>query len=212
MKKTLHILILISIIFTLIVTGCSTEDNDFNLEPGSDPISGTVYSIENGSILVVSDLDDVNIPRSEWFEQGKRAVHFAVDEDTVAELDGEQVNTDLIARGQKVDVYHEGFLAESYPEQGKAVKVVVTDSEAAEEAYTDSGRYIGIMVNESVELLEIEINGVPEEMESRFFRFTEQIWEIVDNLDLEPEDEIIFRYLEDDQSEGLVFDLWRIEN
>jgi len=72
---------------------------------------------------------------------------------------------------------------------GKAVKVVITDSEAAEEAYTDSGRYIGIMVNESVELLEVEISGVPEEMESRFFR-----------------------YLEDDESDGLIFDLTRIEN
>ncbi len=212
MKVTVSIITLISILFMLIVIGCSSEDNGLDHEPGSEPISGTVYSIENGSILVVSDLDDVNIPRSEWFEQGKRAVHFAVDEDTIAELDGEQVDTDLIARGQKVDVYHEGFLAESYPEQGKAVKVVITDSEAAEEAYTDSGRYIGIMVNESVELLEIEISGVPEEMESRFFRFTEQIWTIVDNLDLEPEDEIIFRYLEDDESEGLVFDLWKINN
>jgi len=212
MKKALHILMLSSIAFILIVTGCSTEDNDLDLEPGSEPISGTVYSIENERILVVSDLDDVNIPRSEWFDQGKRAVYFTVDEDTVVELDGEQVETDLIARGQKVDVYHEGALAESYPEQGKAVKVVITDTESAEEAYTDSGRYIGIMVNESVELLEIEISGVPEEMESRFFRFTDQIWIIVDELDLEPEDEIIFRYLEDDESEGLVFDLWRIEN
>ena len=212
MKKAFVILMFISIMFMLIITGCSTEDNDLNLEPGSEPISGTVYSIENGRILVVSDLDDVNIPQSEWFEQGKRAVSFAVDENTVAELDGEQVDTDLIARGQKVDVYHEGALAESYPEQGRAVKVIITDSEAAEEAYTDSGRYIGIMVNESVELLEIEISGVPEEMESRFFRLTDQIWNIVDELGLEPKDEIIFRYLEDEESDGLVFDLWKIEN
>lgn len=212
MKNLLYVLILTSILFLFIVTGCSTDGNDIIHEPGSEPISGTVYSIENRRILVVSDLDDVNIPRSEWFEQGKRAVYFAVGEDTIAEHDGEKVDTDKIARGQKVDVYHEGFLAESYPEQGMAVKVVITDSDAAEEAYTDSGRYIGIMVNESVELLEIEISGVPDEMESRFFQITDQIWTIVDDLNLEPKDEIVFRYLEDDESEGLVFDLWRIEN
>lgn len=189
MKKTVCFLILTSFLVMLIGTGCSPEDNDLNHEPGAGPISGTVYSIENGRILVVSDLDDVNIPRSEWFEQGKRAVYFAIDEDTLVELNGEQVDADLIARGQKVDVYHQGVLAESYPEQGKAVEIVITDSEAAEEAYTDSGRYIGIMVNESVELLEVEISGVPEEMESRFFR-----------------------YLEDDESDGLIFDLTRIEN
>ncbi len=212
MKKTVYFIIFTSVLIMLIGLGCSTEDNDINHEPGAGPISGTVYSIENERILVVSNLDNVNIPRSEWFEQGKRAVYFAVDEETTVELNGEQVGIDLIARGQKVDVYHEGFLAESYPEQGKAVKIVITDSEAAEEAYTDSGRFIGIMVNESVELLEIEISGVPEEMGSRFFRITDQIWTIVDNLDLEPEDEIIFRYMEDDESDGLVFDLKRIEN
>ncbi len=105
-----------------------------------------------------------------------------------------------------------GFFFESYPEQGRTVKVVITDSEAAKEAYTDSGRYIGIMVNESVELLEIEISGVPEDVDSRFFQITDQIWTVVDNLDLEPEDEVIFRYLEDDESDGLIFDLTRIEN
>ena len=212
MKKTFFFLTVTVMLIMAVLMGCSTEDKDPGQEPGAEPVSGTIYSIENGRILVVKDIDDVNIPRSEWFEQGKRAVYFTVDEDTVAELDGEQVSTDLIARGQEVDVYHEGFLAESYPEQGKAVKVVITDSEAAEEAHTDSGRFIVIMVNESVELLEIEISGVPDEMESRFFRITDQIWTVVDNLGLEPEEEIIFHYLEDDESDGLVFDLWRIEN
>ncbi len=212
MKKTAPFIILISLLLVFSFLGCSADDNDLDQEPGAEPISGTVYSIEGGRILVVSDLEDVNIPRSEWFEQGKRAVYFAIEADTTAELDGEQVDTGLIARGQEVDVYHEGFLAESYPEQGKALKVVITDADAAEEAYTDSGRYIGIMVNESVELLEIEISGVPEELGSRFFQITDQIWTVIDRLELEPEEEIIFRYLEDDESEGLVFDLWRIEN
>ncbi|MGM0652574.1 MAG: DUF3221 domain-containing protein [Bacillota bacterium] len=210
MNKTACLLTFTFILVMLGGIGCSIEGNDNNHEPGSEPISGTVYSIENGRILVIENIDDVNIPRSEWFEKGKRAVYFAVEEDTTAELDGEQVDPDLITRGQEVDVYHEGFLAESYPEQGKAQKIVITDPESAEEAYTDTGRFVGIMVNESVELLEVKISGVPEEMESRFFRMTDQVRIIVDELDLKPEEEIIFRYLEDDESEGLIFDLARL--
>ncbi len=212
MKNIFYYLTLAVVLIMLAGAGCSNEQGEPGPEPGAEPISGTVYSIEDGRILVVGGIEDVNVPRSEWFEQGYRAVYFAIEEDTVAELNGEQVNAGLIIRGQKVDVYHEGFLAESYPEQGKAVKVVITDPEGAEEAYTDSGRFIGIMVNESIELLEVKISGVPEEMASRFFRITDQIWPVVDRLDLEPEEEIIFRYLEDKESDGLVFDLWRIVN
>ncbi len=213
MKKKLNYLLIITIILIMFLgASCQVNDDEPYQEPGQEPISGTVYSLENGRILVVSELEDVNIPRSVWFEQGYRAVSFAVEEDTVVELDGEQVDTGFIARGHKVDVYHEGFLAESYPEQGKALRVVITDSEAAEEEYTDSGRFIGVMVNESVELVEIEISGVPEEMPSRFYRLTDQAWDVFNALDLEPEEVIIFRYLEDDQYDGLIFDLARIEN
>lgn len=210
MSKKVYLIAFTSIMFVLAGFGCSNNDNNLNHDPGSEPISGTVYSIENGRILVIKNIDDVNIPRSEWFEQGKRAVYFAVEGNTTAELDGEQVDTDLITRGQEVDVYHEGFLAESYPEQGKALKVVITDPEAAEETYTDSGKFVGIMVKESVELLEVKISSLPEEMESRFFRMTGQARIIVDELELEPDEEIIFRYLEDDKSEGLIFDLAKL--
>lgn len=210
MKKVLYLLMITVILIMFSGTGCSVNGDEPNQEPGQEPISGTVYSIEDGRILLVSDLENVNIPRSEW--EGNRAVYFAIEDDTAVELDGEQVDTSFIARGQKVDVYHEGFLAESYPEQGKALRVVVTDPEAAEEEFTDSGRFIGVMVNESVEMVEIKISGVPEEMPSRLYRMTDQAWDLFNSFDLEPEEVIIFRYLEDDQSDGLIFDLARIEN
>ncbi len=72
------------------------------------------YSIEDGRILVVSGIADVNIPRSEWFEQGNRAVYFAIEDDTIVELNGEQVDVGLIARGQKVDDYHCQILINFY--------------------------------------------------------------------------------------------------
>ena len=212
MKKLVDLLIFIVILVMFFGAGCSINGDEPSQEPGQEPISGTVYSIENGRILVVSGLEDVNIPWSVWFEEGYRAVYFAVEDDTVAELDGEKVDTSLIARGQKVDVYHEGFLAESYPEQGKALRVVITDPEAAEEEFIDSGRFIGVMVNESAELLEIKISGVPEEMPSRFYHLTDQAWNVFNSLDLEPKEVIIFRYMEDDQTDGLIFDFARLEN
>lgn len=212
MKNLKHLLVITVILIMFLAAGCSVNGDEPDQEPGQEPISGTVYSIEDGRILVVSGLENVNIPRSVWFEQGNRAVYFAVEEDTVAELNGERVDTNYIARGQKVDVYHEGFLAESYPEQGKALRVVITDPEAAGEEFIDSGRFIGVMVNESVELVEVEISGVPEEISSRFYHLTDQAWEVFNTLDLEPEEVIIFRYLEDDQSDGLIFEISRIEN
>jgi|GEM_PF-1281017 len=212
MKKMIYYLTLAVVLIMLAGAGCSNKQGEPGLEPGAEPISGSVYSIEDGRILVVGGIEDIYIPRSEWFEQGYRAVYFAIEENTVVELNGEPVDAGLITRGQKIDVYHEGFLAESYPEQGKALKVVITDPEGAEEAYTDSGRFIGIMVNESSELLEVKVSGVPEEIGSRFFRVTDQVRTVVNRLDLEPEEEIIFRYQEDEESAGLVFDLWRIEN
>jgi hypothetical protein len=212
MKKALLFPVLVVIVIALIAAGCSPAEVDPGPDPDPDPepISGTVYSIEDGRILVVGGIEDVNIPRSEWFDQGKRAVYFALDDDTLVEHNGEEVGIDFIARGHQVDVYHEGFLAESYPEQGGALRVVITSAEAAEEAYTDSGRFIGVMASETGELLEVHISGVPEELPSRLFRMTDQAWSVFNTLDLEPEDEIIFRYLEDDNSEGLIFDLSRL--
>lgn len=145
MKSKLLILLTVLLIALLIAAGCG-EDQDNPIEtPG--PISGLIYSYEENVILVVGEIDDVNIPREEWFEAGRRAVYFTITADTVIEHEGEAVAPERLARGQKVDVWHEGFLAESYPEQGGAVRIVIVDDSVAEEYQTDSGRFIGAMVN-----------------------------------------------------------------
>lgn len=212
MKALSFFLILSAIMFALFGTGCSAERGDLDQEPGQATISGTVYSIEDGRILVVDGIEDVNIPREKWFEQGKRAVYFTVDSETAFEHDGNQVDISFVARGQKVEVHHEGFLAESYPEQGRALKVVIADPAAAEKAYIDSGRHIGTVEKDGTEFLKVHISGTPEEIPARLFRMTEQAWAVYENLNLEPEEVIIFRYLADNQSEGLIFDLSRLIN
>lgn len=174
-----------------------------------EPINGLIYSLEENAILVVGDIDNVNIPREEWFENGKRAVYFTLTAETVIEYEGEEVSADQLARGQRVDVYHEGFLAESYPEQGGALKVVILDSSAAEDFSIDSGRYMG---KAETGLIEVKISGTPDELPARSFRLTAEAAKLIDNLALDVEEEILFRYLPDQGSDGLIFDLERFAN
>ncbi|MBW6462796.1 MAG: YobA family protein [Firmicutes bacterium] len=193
------------------VSGCADgvpEDN----EDMAGPISGLIYTIEDSRILVIGGIDDVNIPQEKWFESGNRAVYFSITDETVIEVNGETVSAERLARGQAVDVFHEGFLAESYPEQGGALKIVIVNADAAGEYNTDSGKYIGITVNGEGELLEIKISGVPDEIPSKLFKITDEVREVFAGLELEPEEDIIFRYLPDSESDGLIFDLSRIVN
>lgn len=214
-NKSTIFAVLIFIVF-MIVSGCANNDTGDNGDGGNGdmagPISGMIYAIEDNRILVIGGIDDVNIPQKEWFESGKRAVYFSITDETEIEMNGETVSEDVLARGQVVDVWHEGVLAESYPEQGGALKVEITNADAADEFSTDSGRFVGIMVNGSGELLEVKISGVPDEIASRFYKMTDKARDVIDSLDLEPEEEIIFRYLPDSESDGLIFDLSRIAN
>jgi len=112
MKYRLSIFfVALSAITLLMAAGCRVSDPE--PKESAEPISGRIYSIDEKVMLIVGGIDDVNIPRSDWFEAGKRAVYFTITDDTVIEHAGNAVSADFLARGQKVDVYHEGFLAES---------------------------------------------------------------------------------------------------
>lgn len=208
MKTSVKILLItLMAIIMLAAAGCGGGEE----EPVDEvePISGLIYAIEENAILVIGDIDNVNIPRVEWFEQGKRAVYFTLTEETVIESEGEVVTVDQLARGQRVAVYHPGVLAESYPEQGGALKVVILDSSAAENFSIDSGRYMGQV---ETELIEVKISGTPDELPARSFRLTAEAARLVNELALDVEEEILFRYLPDQESDGLIFDLERIIN
>ena len=208
MKTRVKILLVTLLAITMLAAaGCGGGEE----EPvdAVEPISGLIYAIEENAILVVGDIDNVNIPRDEWFKNGKRAVYFTLTEETVVEAEGEVVAVDRLARGQRVDVYHEGFLAESYPEQGGALKVVVLDSSAAEDFRIDSGRYMGQV---ETELIEVKISGAPDELPVKSFRLTTEEARLVNKLALDAEEEILFRYLPDQESDGLIFDLDRTIN
>ncbi|OPL14826.1 MAG: hypothetical protein AVO34_01505 [Firmicutes bacterium ML8_F2] len=206
-KKTLFFSLTFLILF-IMATGCTAGQPENDTEE-MIPISGLIYEIEAGKILVVSDIEDVNIPRQLWFEGGKRAIYFAVDEDTVIDLDSKQVGHDKLARGQKVDVWHEGFLAESYPEQGKAIKISIVENKEVEECRTDSGRYMNRVAEDQIG---IKISGVPEELPARIFTLKDEAKTVLDQMELQPEDTIMFRYLPGGETEGLIFDLRKIND
>ena len=208
MKKFTVLFLLFFLITLILAAGCTAE------QPAEDPeevkpISGLIYEIEGSTFLVVSGIEDVNIPRRLWFEEGKRAVYFAIDENTVVEQDGEPAGPDILERGQKANVWHEGFLAESYPEQGKAVKIVIIENTPAGDYRTDSGRYMARLADDQIE---IKISGVPDELPARIFSLTDEAAAVLDQIAPLPEEEIIFRYLPGDETEGLIFDLHQINN
>lgn len=207
MKQILFALVVIVIIIGIMLTGC--ERNQAGPGDGIEPISGLIYALDGNTILVVSGITNANIPREDWFEAGKRAVYFTITDDTVVELEGASVSKDRLARGQKVDVFHEGYLAESYPEQGGALRIVIVDDTAAEEFRTDSGRYVGLTADNMVE---IKISSVPDELPGKLFNLKDEAVEHLRRLELEAEEVILFHYLPDENSEGIIFDLSRITN
>ncbi|MDW7740500.1 MAG: DUF3221 domain-containing protein [Bacillota bacterium] len=210
MRINIKFLLVIIITLVLLSSGCS---NELESPDGTvEPIRGLIYLIDNDTILIVSDIDNVNIPWNAWAEAGKRAVNFTLTGDTEIEMDGEIVERERLSRGQLVDVYHAGFLAESYPEQGGADKIIIVNDTFSGESITDSGRFIGVVVKGTGEMIEVKISGVPDELPGRLYRLTDEAWEVFNNLDLEVEEEILFWYVADSETEGLIYDLSRIMN
>jgi len=140
-------------------------------ESGTPPtIIGVVNSTEGDTILVVEGIDRPGVPQEEWF--GKRAINFTITGDTVIERDGKPVSPDDFT-GLKVEVWADGPIAESYPEQARAGRIVILEdlsgnSGAAEEEFIDSGRFAGL----DGDVIAVKISGVPDEVDPREFRLT----------------------------------------
>lgn len=205
MKNKLVILVIMLALLVLSSTGCK----DSNDQPGAEISThrGLVYMIEDNSVLVVEGIESVNIPWNSWFEKGARAIMFSVTADTVIELNGEVVDAALLERGQAVEVRYSGALAESYPEQGGADKIIIIQETSAGDFRTDSGRFSGLSAEGEEPLISIRISGVPEELPPRAFRLTNEASVLMEQLNLQEGSEILFRYLDDDKSDGLIFDI-----
>ncbi len=109
-------IILVIIIFLIsVVTGCSPKT------PAD--ITGLIYQMENGSILVVEGISDPTMPYEEWFEKGNYAIVFAVNDKTSIYAGTKKASINELKAGQKAEVWATGALAKSYPLQGTAKQV-----------------------------------------------------------------------------------------
>lgn len=121
-------LLILCVVITFVIVGCSflSKDNITSRDPDAIGLVYEVYE-ERQSILVVSDIDDINIDYDEWFAAGNYAAVFSTEDDTTYYKGNYQVDFDSLKKGQEVKVWHTGSLAESYPMQGVAIKIVIID-------------------------------------------------------------------------------------
>lgn len=124
MKK---LLILLSLIMIFALSGCVSTSNKLP-DRDSDAV-GLIYDIdtEGRRILVVSDIESADIAYDEWFQAGKYAAYFKITEKTVINDNGAITDFSSLRKGQRVEIWHTGILAESYPMQGEAVYVNIID-------------------------------------------------------------------------------------
>jgi hypothetical protein len=122
MKKNLAFILAAMLLVTVAAAGCSRSEGS-----GNPDITGLIFAIEGDRILIVAGIEDVDTDYEDWFEAGNRAIYFAVTDKTVIEAGGEKGSFDILRLGQKVEAWADGPLAESYPEQGAAKRIVILE-------------------------------------------------------------------------------------
>ncbi|MEW5785051.1 MAG: DUF3221 domain-containing protein [Bacillota bacterium] len=212
MKGKLSFILITLLITALAAAGCSQP------ESSTPPtITGIVNSAEQNVILVIEGLDRAGVPEGEWFESDKRAIYFTLTADTVVEMDGKPVSPDDFT-GLIVEVWADGAIAESYPEQAKAGRIVILEdrSEAigedngednaedeSQDLHIDSGRFAGL----EGDTIAVKISGVPDEIGPKEFRLAEELRDNFAQYALEPDDVIEFSYIIDEQGEAVIVEL-----
>lgn len=117
MKMLKKVILAITILLVPVITGCSVK--------APADITGLVYQMEDGSILVVEGISDVTTPYAEWFEKGNKAIVFEVNDKTSVYMGSKKTSINALQAGQQVEVWSTGALAKSYPMQGTAKRVKI---------------------------------------------------------------------------------------
>lgn len=203
------------VLAAIAAAGCSREAEG----PEPPAVTGIINAVEDNVILVVEGIEKGGLPAEEWMESGYRAVNFTVTGDCIIERDGETVSPDQLVVGLKVEVWADGPLAESYPEQGKAKRIVILEDcgreveektggeeGATEDLQIDSGRFAG----KTGDSIAVKISGVPDEIGPAVFRLSEEVLAGFDQYALETDDEIKFTYKIDEQGEKVIVELTRM--
>jgi hypothetical protein len=95
----------------------------------SEPaIEGLIYWLEGSQFLVVSGIDNVDIPYDEWFTAGDHtAIVFTAVPQTQIRLTHRYGSMADLKVGSRVRVWVDGGIAKSYPGQAAALHVEILD-------------------------------------------------------------------------------------
>jgi uncharacterized lipoprotein NlpE involved in copper resistance len=126
MVKNKLVLLLLSF---MIIAGCGQGQDNGAEDNQVKDITGFVMNVTEGTLLVTEKVDQEE-------KAHPNAAVYTVTEDTeVVTTDGENLDMTGITTGTLVEVWNDGKVAESFPTQSTAVKVLVhTDAESSEQA------------------------------------------------------------------------------
>lgn len=144
----------------LLIAACGRGDT--NNKQGTDnqpPIQNDVQAVKaidrgeiiqssNNSLLITTFVD-------KGLESYVVAISFRIDDQTeLLSKSGEVVTLDKMTIGAQVEAWHTGIVAESYPGQATAVKILLLDDENAVDATVNRAEAIRIALN-----AQTEVNG-----------------------------------------------------
>lgn len=118
MRYKIALIMAVALLFTFIAAGCAANSGD-------PDITGLIVAIEDSSVLIVAGLDEVPTNRADW--EGNRAIYFTVTDETAIRTSDGKGSFDDLAVGRKVEAWAAGAIAESYPEQATAKKIVIQE-------------------------------------------------------------------------------------
>ena len=111
MKRVFVVLIILLCGTAMLLSGCSRPKGEATIE-------GLVYWMENTQFLVVSGIENTEIPYDEWFASGEHpAIVFTVTPSTRIRIQGRYGSVTELVVGTRVKVWADGGIAKSYPGQ-----------------------------------------------------------------------------------------------
>lgn len=103
----------------------AVENALLSVNPQGAPfITGLIFDVEDGRVLVVNGIDSTDIPYDEWFKAGRQAIWLSVTGKTkIIDSRGNNAVPSELQKGRQVVCWVDGPVSESYPEQGGAAKI-----------------------------------------------------------------------------------------
>ena len=152
-KSFLHLMMLCAILLITACGGDMSNQNGTGNEPSMDDVQA-MKAIERGEIILNNNN---SLLITTFIDKGEDsyidAISFRIDEQTeLLSKNGEVVSLDKMTVGSQVEAWHTGTVAESYPTQATAVKIVLLDEENAVDVTVKRAEAIRIALDAQTEL------------------------------------------------------------